>query len=47
MALVSTRNSPGKPRFGGVFCVCRSILLFFVIRGGNRHSVDARLGKAF
>ncbi|TIT56637.1 MAG: DoxX family protein, partial [Mesorhizobium sp.] len=22
-------------------------LLFFVIRGGNRHSVDARLGKAF
>jgi len=24
-----------------------AILLFFVIRGGNRHSVDARLGKAF
>nr|WP_292638967.1 hypothetical protein [Mesorhizobium sp.] len=75
--------SPGKPRFGGVFCVlttqrqniripvnCCSfdfarpdrpfalieqteepqwatILLFFVIRGGNRHSVDARIGKAF
>ena len=24
-----------------------AILLFFVIRGGNRHSVDARIGKAF
>ncbi|MCQ8872942.1 MAG: DoxX family protein [Mesorhizobium sp.] len=24
-----------------------AILLFFVIRGGNRHSVDARMGKAF
>lgn len=24
-----------------------AILLFFVIRGGNRQSVDARLGKAF
>ncbi|UVK39198.1 DoxX family protein [Mesorhizobium sp. AR10] len=24
-----------------------AILFFFVIRGGNRHSVDARLGKAF
>lgn len=24
-----------------------AILLFFVIRGGNRHSVDARVGKAF
>nr|WP_292180219.1 hypothetical protein [Mesorhizobium sp.] len=24
-----------------------TILLFFVIRGGNRHSVDARIGKAF
>ncbi|WP_027039834.1 DoxX family protein [Mesorhizobium ciceri] len=24
-----------------------AILLFFVIRGGNRHSVDGRIGKAF
>ncbi|MCV3206155.1 DoxX family protein [Mesorhizobium sp. YC-39] len=24
-----------------------AVLLFFVIRGGNRHSVDARIGKAF
>ena len=24
-----------------------AILLFFVIRGGNRHSVDARIGKVF
>ena len=24
-----------------------AILFFFFIRGGNRHSVDARLGKAF
>ncbi|TPM27476.1 DoxX family protein [Mesorhizobium sp. B2-3-4] len=24
-----------------------AILLFFVIRGGNRHSIDARIGKAF
>ena len=24
-----------------------AMLLFFVIRGGNRHSVDARIGKAF
>ncbi|WP_280815678.1 MULTISPECIES: DoxX family protein [unclassified Mesorhizobium] len=24
-----------------------AILLFFVIRGGNRQSVDARIGKAF
>ncbi|PTE10560.1 DoxX family protein [Mesorhizobium helmanticense] len=24
-----------------------AILLLFVIRGGNRHSVDARIGKAF
>lgn len=24
-----------------------AILFFFVIRGGNRHSVDARIGKAF
>lgn len=24
-----------------------AILLFFVIRGCNRHSVDARIGKAF
>ncbi|PZV37574.1 DoxX family protein [Mesorhizobium kowhaii] len=24
-----------------------AILLFFVIRGGNRHSVDTRIGKAF
>lgn len=24
-----------------------AILSFFVIRGGNRHSVDARIGKAF
>ncbi|MBZ9716416.1 DoxX family protein [Mesorhizobium sp. AD1-1] len=24
-----------------------AILLFFVIRGGNRHSVDNRIGKAF
>ncbi|AZO56833.1 MULTISPECIES: DoxX family protein [unclassified Mesorhizobium] len=24
-----------------------AILLFFVIRGGNRYSVDARLGRAF
>lgn len=24
-----------------------AILAFFVVRGGNRHSVDARLGKAF
>jgi putative oxidoreductase len=24
-----------------------AILLFFVIRGGNRHSVDARIGRAF
>ncbi|PBC05585.1 DoxX family protein [Mesorhizobium sp. WSM3860] len=24
-----------------------AILAFFVIRGGNRHSVDARIGKAF
>lgn len=24
-----------------------AILAFFVIRGGNRHSVDAKLGKAF
>lgn len=24
-----------------------AILMFFVIRGGNRHSVDARIGKAF
>lgn len=24
-----------------------AILFFFVIRGGNRHSVDARLGRAF
>jgi putative oxidoreductase len=44
--------SPGKPRFGGVFCVLHpllwaAILLFFVIRSGNRHSVDARAGKAF
>jgi putative oxidoreductase len=22
-------------------------LAFFVVRGGNRHSIDARLGKAF
>jgi putative oxidoreductase len=24
-----------------------AILLFFVIRGGNRHSIDARMDKAF
>jgi putative oxidoreductase len=24
-----------------------AILAFFVVRGGNRHSIDARLGKAF
>jgi len=24
-----------------------AIVLFFVIRGGNRHSVDARIGKVF
>lgn len=24
-----------------------AILFFFVIRGGNRHSLDARIGKAF
>jgi putative oxidoreductase len=24
-----------------------AILFFFVIRGGNRHSVDARIGRAF
>lgn len=24
-----------------------AILLFFAVRGGNRHSVDARLGRAF
>ena len=24
-----------------------AIFFFFVIRGGNRHSVDARLGKEF
>jgi hypothetical protein len=76
---VSARASPGKPRFGGIFCVpglivkicingrhClfdlgagrgfsgaersllwAAILLFFVIRSGNCHLVDARIGKAF
>jgi putative oxidoreductase len=24
-----------------------AILFFFVIRGGNRHSVEARIGQAF
>ncbi|MGE0283198.1 MAG: DoxX family protein [Rhizobiaceae bacterium] len=24
-----------------------AIMLFFVVRGGNRHSVDAKLGRAF
>jgi putative oxidoreductase len=24
-----------------------AIFLFFAVRGGNRHSVDARLGKEF
>lgn len=24
-----------------------AIMLFFIIRGGNRHSVDAKLGRAF
>ena len=24
-----------------------AIFFFFVVRGGNRHSIDARLGRAF
>ena len=35
--------------FGGAdnSIIWAAVMLFFAIRGGNRHSVDARLGREF